>query len=133
MKAWPLRWQITLWAAVFTGLAVSIFGGVVAYNLYGEQVEVIDGELASTAGALFERGAGVDLRLENSEWFKAGPHRRVPLYGYAVAPAGQQAWTHVYPAKLGPAPHRPPTAGDITVAAGRAPVRRSSPAQRPGS
>jgi signal transduction histidine kinase len=109
MKTWPLRWQITLWAAVFTGLAVSIFGGVVAYSLYGEQVEVIDGELASTAGALFERGAGVDLRLENSEWFKAGPHRRVPLYGYAVATAGQP-WAHVYPASLAPAltPWPPP-------------------------
>ncbi|HVS53173.1 MAG TPA: ATP-binding protein [Opitutaceae bacterium] len=103
MKTWPLRWQITLWAAVFTGLAVTIFGLVVAYNLYGEQVEVIDGELAATARVLFERGAGADLRLEGSEWFKPGPHRQVPLYGYAVAPTAERQWTHVYPAQLAPA------------------------------
>ena len=45
MKNWTLRWQITLLSALFTGLAVTIFGVVAAYNLYAEQVEIIDGEL----------------------------------------------------------------------------------------
>jgi heavy metal sensor kinase len=101
MKTWTLRRQITLWSAMFTGLAVTIFGAVVAYNLYAEQVEVIDGEMATAARAIFERGSGSELRLEETDWLVARPHDESAIFGYITGPSSAVKPAHAFPEKLG--------------------------------
>ena len=101
MKPWTLRWQITLWSALFTGLAITIFGTVVAYNLYAEQVELLDGQLAADARLIFERWDGRgELRLEETNWFTSRPSEHGALHGYLTGPAAGGKLAHAYPAKL---------------------------------
>lgn len=103
MKSWTLRRQIALWTALFTGLAVTMFGVVVAYRLYGEQVEAIDAEISTAARAILEGRVGAEeLRLEGSEWMAAKPHDDGALIGYAVGPSSAGKATHVYPDKMAP-------------------------------
>ena len=102
MKNWTLRWQITLLSALFTGLAVTIFGVVAAYNLYAEQVEIIDGELATESRAILDHWAGVgELRLENTDWLTTNPYDEGVVFGYITGPSSSGPLTHAYPAKLG--------------------------------
>ncbi|HTZ20210.1 MAG TPA: ATP-binding protein [Opitutaceae bacterium] len=56
--SWPLRWRIAAWAALATGVALVTFTAVVAFNLYTEQVEMIDDRLATDALLVAARDAG---------------------------------------------------------------------------
>ena len=55
---WPLRWRIAAWAALATGVALVTFTAVVAFNLYSEQVEMIDVRLATDATLVEARDPG---------------------------------------------------------------------------
>ena len=56
--SWPLRWRIAAWAALATGVALVTFTAVVAFNLYSEQVEMIDVRLATDATLVEARDPG---------------------------------------------------------------------------
>jgi signal transduction histidine kinase len=61
--SWPLRWRIAAWAALATGVALVTFTAVVAFNLYTEQVEMIDDRLATDATLVAARdGAEPDTQ-----------------------------------------------------------------------
>ncbi|MES1166669.1 MAG: ATP-binding protein [Pseudomonadota bacterium] len=85
MKRWPLRWQITLWSVLITGLALVTFGAVVAFNLYSEQVEVVDTQLATDARFAFTtRAQGGDHGPVNPDWLAALPKADASLFGFVV-------------------------------------------------
>ena len=99
MKNWTLRRQIALWTALFTGLAITIFGTVVAYSLYAEQVEALDAQLASGARVILARWGGRgELRVEEEDLFKSRPSDRGAFHGYVL---GRGKPEQARPAKLG--------------------------------
>ena len=55
MKAWPLRWKLTLWSALVTGLALLTFGLGAAISLYHVQVEDVDDRLEAQAKLFYRR------------------------------------------------------------------------------
>lgn len=101
MKTWPLRWQITLWAAMITGLALVAFGLVVAFTLYFQQVEVIDAQLATDADLVFtsqtERG---NLVITDLDRLAALPKGEFSLYGFAIGRSGEPATIRAQPETL---------------------------------
>ncbi len=111
MKTLPLRWQITLWAALSTALALVAFGTVVVFEVYDQQVETIDAQLATDAGLVLapepsgpERMAADLARLTNL------PRGEFSLAGFAMAPTGRSAVVRAQPeylAALMPATPRP--------------------------
>lgn len=89
MKTWPLRWQITLWAALVTGLALAVFGLVVAFTLYSQQVEAIDAQLAAEADlVLASQTEGADLVMTELDRLTGLPRHEFSLYGYAIGKIG---------------------------------------------
>jgi signal transduction histidine kinase len=101
MKTWPLRWQITLWAAMVTGLALAAFGLVVAFMLYTQQVEAIDAQLATEASLVFtsqtEHGNPV---LTDLDRLIALPRGEFSLYGFAIGRSGETAAIRAQPETL---------------------------------
>ena len=55
---WSLRWRIAAWSALVSALALLTFTAVIAFNLYAEQVEMLDGRLAASAALVAARGDG---------------------------------------------------------------------------
>ncbi len=110
MKALSLRWQITLWAALCTGLALVTFGVVVVFEIYAQQVETIDAQLATEAGLAFGTRAGDGVGIEaNLARLTGLPRGEFSLQGFALGPTGR-AVTVARPEDLAalmpPAPRR---------------------------
>jgi heavy metal sensor kinase len=101
MKRWPLRWQITLWSVLITALALVTFGTVVAYNLYSEQVEVVDNQLATDARFAFDyRAERADRGLADLDWLAALPKADVKLQGFLLGKSGAPAALKAFPEQL---------------------------------
>lgn len=100
MRRWRLRWKLTLWSALVTGLALITLGVVAAFSVRSEEIEEIDHRLISDAGMLFSRlnaarpgdWDSADLSVEVLK--KSGL-----LFGYAVSTADGEV-EHAFPAEL---------------------------------
>ncbi len=117
MKRWPLRWQITLWSVLITALALVTFGAVVAFNLYSEQVEVVDAQLATDARFAFTtRAQGGDHAPVNPDWLAALPKADASLFGFVLGPVtGDRAALEAHPETLRQAlPQWPPARRKFT-------------------
>lgn len=125
MKRLTLRQQIALWSALFAGLAITIFGAVVAYQLHAEHVEALDGQLAAAARVIFARSSDRgELRLEEPGWFSSRSSSRGALHGYLTGPADGGELTRAYPAKLARAIENwPPTRKRFTRTVDGTPLR----------
>jgi heavy metal sensor kinase len=98
MKTWPLRWRIAAWSALATGLALLTFIAAVAFNLYAEQVEMIDVRLDTNARLLLNpRG-----ELNRDALAELAATRRgeveAPLYGFALVGTRNRTVTQAQPA-----------------------------------
>jgi signal transduction histidine kinase len=101
MKTWPLRWQITLWAALITGLALAAFGSVVAFMLYSQQVEAIDAQLATDAGlVLASHGGREELMMEDLARLTVRSRGEYSLHGFAIGNRGEAASVRARPEGL---------------------------------
>jgi signal transduction histidine kinase len=96
-----LRWQITLWAALSAGLALVSFGAVVAFEVYSQQVEMIDSQLMTDAGLVIASGpAGVDRMEAELARLTGLPRGEFSLYGYAIRQAGPPVTIRAQPEVL---------------------------------
>jgi len=101
MKRWPLRWQITLWSVLITALALVTFGAVVAFNLYSEQVELVDAQLATDARFAFTyRAERRDAGPADTGWAAALRRADVSLYGFALGRTAAPALGEAHPVQL---------------------------------
>lgn len=101
MSMWPLRWQITLWAAFVTGFALVVFGAVVAFEVYTQQVEAIDAQLATDARLVFASGAASEEQMtEDLARLTGLPRGEFSLYGYAIARSGETVSVRARPESL---------------------------------
>jgi heavy metal sensor kinase len=108
VKTWSLRIRITLWSVLITALALGTFGAVVAYELYAEQVEVIDNQLATDARFAFDRLAerGDDGALA---WLASLRQADSALHGFLLGPEDGDQALQVRPGNLRDAmPRWPP-------------------------
>lgn len=53
MKTLPLRWRLTLWSALVTGISLLTFGLAAAANLYFQEIKAVDHRLNDQAKAVF--------------------------------------------------------------------------------
>lgn len=102
MSAWPLRWRIAAGAALASGLAIATFIAVITYNLYAEQVEMIDHRLAATATILRAGStapAGYDLPMLQALTAPARYRRQAneSLFGYAIVRNQDGTVLHAHP------------------------------------
>ena len=84
MKTLSLRWRIAIWSSLVSALALLTFTAAVAFNLYAEQVEMIDTRLAASAALV---GARDDGALDPLEKMIAAPPQvdvDKALYGFAL-------------------------------------------------
>ncbi len=113
MKTWPLRWRIAIWSALVSALALLTLTVVVAVNLYAEQVEMIDAQLAAMAQFVGIHGeTGFDLEALAAQVRTARPLTGVPapLYGFALARTADRAILEARPASFAFAvTHWPPS------------------------
>lgn len=100
MKTWSLRWRITLWSVLITALALGTFGAVVAYELYSEQVEVVDVRLETDARFAFARRTETGGRT--LDWVTSLRASDVSLRGFAVDGGDPAAPAQVQPEDLRP-------------------------------
>ena len=116
MKRWPLRWQITLWSVLITALALVTFGAVVLVTLYAQQIEAVDGQLATDARFAFSLpGEAGPLRQADLERLAALSGSDRKLYGFVLGPARPGAALAARPAALAAAlPPWPPTRQHFT-------------------
>ena len=117
MKTWPLRWQITFWAALVTGLALIVFGAVVAFEVYSQQVEAIDGQLATDAGLVFSIQVGRgDLMVADLDRLTGRRRGELSLYGFALGRTGDPASIRARPESLARLlPAQPPARQFLTL------------------
>ena len=125
MKTWPLRWQITLWAALVTGLALVVFGAVVVFEVYSQQVETIDAQLATDAGLVFTAGAASQERMmEDLAHLTGLPKGEFSLYGFAIGRSEEPATIRAQPETLaGLVPSPPPARKFFTQKLGKKRLR----------
>jgi heavy metal sensor kinase len=89
MSTWPLRWRIAAWAAAASGITIATFTAVITFNLYTEQVEMIDHRLAATA-TILRAGSTAPATYELAmlqALIAPAKHRRQAnesLYGFAL-------------------------------------------------
>ena len=103
MRHWPLRYKITAWSALTTGLALLTFGLGAAWNLYSEEMEAVDKHMAADAHLLFARRADLGRpETKNKDWLAAWPDATASLFGYAFGRTAANAASSVYPDKLAP-------------------------------
>jgi len=101
MKHWPLRYKITGWAALTTGLALLTFGLGAAWNLYNEQIEAIDKQMAAEARLFFSHRAELAKPESKSpDWLVALSDPHASLFGFAIGPTAPGAALRVYPESL---------------------------------
>ena len=96
----PLRWRIAIWSALVSALALVTFTAAVAFNLYAEQVEMIDARLAATAALI---AAPDDRALENLTTMLAAPPRadaEKALHGFALVRSKDGTLVRAQPASL---------------------------------
>jgi signal transduction histidine kinase len=112
--SWPLRWRIAAWAALATGVALVTFTAVVAFNLYTEQVEMIDVRLATDATLVVTRDGG-EPDTQPLVALAMNPARRphaaaeAALYGFALMRTRDGFLNRAQPASLAGAwAHWPP-------------------------
>jgi two-component system heavy metal sensor histidine kinase CusS len=112
--SWPLRWRIAAWAALATGVALVTFTAVVAFNLYSEQVEMIDVRLATHATLVVARDGG-EPDTQPLVALAMNPTRRphaaaeAALYGFALMRTRDGVLVRAQPALLAGAwAHWPP-------------------------
>ena len=103
--SWPLRWRIAAWAALATGVALVTFTTVVAFNLYSEQVEMIDDRLAADAALVTVRdGSEPDTQplIALTSDPATRPHDQVEaaLYGFALMRSKDGVLVRAQPALL---------------------------------
>ena len=112
--SWPLRWRIAAWAALATGVALVTFTAVVAFNLYSEQVEMIDGRLATDAMLVEARDPGVPdtqplVALAMSPTLRPHAPEETALLGFALMRTRDGVLVRAQPALLAGAwSHWPP-------------------------
>jgi signal transduction histidine kinase len=112
--SWPLRWRIAAWAALATGVALVTFTAVVAFNLYSEQVEMIDGRLATDAMLVEARDPGVPdtqplVALAMSPTLRPHAAEEGALLGFALMRTKDGVLVRAQPALLaGEWAHWPP-------------------------
>jgi signal transduction histidine kinase len=101
MKNWPLRTRIAIWSALASALALLTFTAVVAFNLYHEQVEMIDVRLAADAALV---SATPDLKPLASLMTPASARRRIAeqatLHGFALLRTRDAAVLQAQPESL---------------------------------
>jgi signal transduction histidine kinase len=103
MKHWPLRFKIACWAALTTGLALLTFGLGAAWNLYNEQLEAIDKQMAAEALLFFSHRAELSKPESNSpDWLVALSEPSAALFGFAIGPTAPGAALRIYPKSLEP-------------------------------
>lgn len=101
MKTWPLRLQITLWAALITGVALAAFGSVVAFMLFSQQVEAIDDQLTTDAGlVLASHGGREELMMEDLARLTVRTEGGYSLHGFAIGRRGEAAAVRAQPEGL---------------------------------
>lgn len=105
MKTWPLRWRIAAWSALASGLTLVTFTAVVAFNLYDEQVEMIDVRLAGDAALVEARDdAALDTKplaaLMTSTPGKPRIAHQATLQGFALMRTADGALLEAQPASL---------------------------------
>ncbi|HSY53058.1 MAG TPA: HAMP domain-containing sensor histidine kinase [Opitutaceae bacterium] len=103
MKHWPLRYKITGWAALTTGLALLTFGLGAAWNLYSEQIEAVDKQMTAEAGLFFaHRAELVKPEDKSPDWLVALSDPSASLFGFAIGRTGPGAELRFYPEDLEP-------------------------------
>jgi signal transduction histidine kinase len=105
MKNWPLRTRIAIWSALASALALLTFIAVVAFNLYAEQVEMIDVRLAADAALIGTDAAGQpDTKPLAALLASSAGHRRIAeqaaLHGYALLRTTDGSLVQAQPAAL---------------------------------
>ena len=101
MKHWPLRYKITGWAALTTGLALLTFGLGAAWNLYCEQLEAVDKQMTAEARLFFAHRAELGKpESKNPDWLVALSDPSAALFGFAIGPTAPGATLRVYPKSL---------------------------------
>ena len=109
MKTWPLRWQIVGWSALVTGLALLTFVAVAAFNLYTEQVEMIDVRLETNARLVFNARGEVNRDLLAELTLPRRHGAETPLLGFALVRTRDRSLVQAQPASLaGAVTHWPP-------------------------
>ena len=111
---WPLRWRIAAWAALATGVALVTFTAVVAFNLYSEQVEMIDVRLTTDATLVEARDPGAPdtqplVALAMSPTLRPHASEEAALLGFALMRTKDGVLVRAQPALLAGAwAHWPP-------------------------
>ncbi len=100
MKAWPLRWRIAIWSAFVSALALLTFTTVVAFNLYGEQVEMIDSRLAASAALVPEPDDRAIETLTTLVTARPHAHAEKALHGFALLRTSDGGLVRAEPATL---------------------------------
>ncbi|HZP60323.1 MAG TPA: ATP-binding protein [Opitutaceae bacterium] len=101
MKHWPLRYKITVWAALTTGLALLTFGLGATWNVYSEEIEAVDRGMAADARLLLAHRSELGQpETKNKDWLAALPDATASLYGYAIGATGRGDALRVYPESL---------------------------------
>ncbi|HTQ30826.1 MAG TPA: ATP-binding protein [Opitutaceae bacterium] len=114
MRTWPLRWRIAAWSALATALALATFTAVVVFNLYHEQVEMIDVRLSANAALVDAGGGGVLDTKPLAALMAPAPRRpriarQAVLHGFALMRTADGALIQAQPASLARAfAHWPP-------------------------
>lgn len=104
MKTWPLRRKIASWSALATAVALLTFAGVVAFNLYFEQIEMIDTRLAGTASLVIAQrtaSTSLDLAMLDALTLPAKHRHRVSLFGFVLVRTNDGAILRAQPVELG--------------------------------
>src|SRR4051812_4468176 len=99
MKHWSLRTRLTWWSAAITGFALLTFGGVVATELYFDQLRRLDRRLALDSQVFFTelREHGIPKEIDEDDamlLLQSGAR----LMSFAFGPTKRPV-LHVYPEK----------------------------------
>ncbi|MEO5960819.1 MAG: ATP-binding protein [Opitutaceae bacterium] len=80
MKPLPIRWKFALWTAGLVGVVVVVFAAATFLNVYQEQIEAVDLELAAEGRHLAARGAPDLLDKSLDELVRFQPWLAVALF-----------------------------------------------------
>jgi signal transduction histidine kinase len=100
MSTLSLRWRIALWSALVSALALLTFTAILAFSLYGEQVEAIDARLAGSAALVRTHDQRSIDALAAITPAATPANAEKDLFGFALLRTGNGALLHAQPPAL---------------------------------